>query len=98
MKIELRQSGGVAGIIRPTRTIDTDTLPEAEASRWRDLVAAADFFRLPTSIAAGPRRDAFTYVVTVEEQGRSHTVQTQQGADFPALDRLIEQLRQVPGR
>lgn len=96
MRIEFRQSGGVAGILRPSRTIDTDTLPATEASRWHELVATANFFELPSNIAAEHRRDAFSYVVKVDHENRSHTVRAEEGAGSPALDRLLEALRQTP--
>jgi hypothetical protein len=93
VKIEFRQSGGVAGIARPPRTIDTETLPAADANLWHELVAGADFFQLPAAFPAGPRRDSFTYVVTVEEGGRRHTVRAGQGDGPPSLDRLLDHLR-----
>jgi hypothetical protein len=93
VKIEFRQSGGVAGIVRPPKIIDTDALPAAEANRWHDLVAAADFFQLPSALPGSPHPDAFSYVVTIEQGGRSHTVQARQGDGTSALDQLLEHLR-----
>lgn len=95
MKIEFRQSGGFAGIIRPPTTIDTATLPDAEADHLHGLVTAADFFQLPATIPAPARRDGFSYVVTVDKDGQSHTVHTQEGSGPPALDRLLEHLRRA---
>jgi hypothetical protein len=95
MKIEFRQSGGVAGIVRPTKTIDTATLPAAEADHLHSLVSAADFFQLPDSFPRGTRWDPFSYIVTIEKDGQSHTVQAQEGSGTPALDRLLEHLRQT---
>jgi hypothetical protein len=95
MRIEFRQSGGVAGIARPPLKIDTASLPADEAQKWHDLVAAADVFELPPASPVGPRRDAFSYHIKVEEGGRSHIVQTHYGAGSPALDALLERLRQA---
>jgi hypothetical protein len=95
MRIEFQQSGGVAGVARPPRTIDTKLLPAEEARRWQDLVTTADFFNLPPVALPGLRRDSFTYRITVEAAGRSHTVRTHVGAESPALDALIEQLREA---
>lgn len=95
MIISFRQSGGVLGAARPSRTLDTDSMPATEAARWHGLVAEAGFFQLPASPPASPRRDAFSFVVTVEDGGRAHTVRTEYcGGDTP-LDRLLEQLRRA---
>ena len=93
MKIKFRQSGGVVGAVRPPRIIDTDAMPAAEAARWHGLVAAADFFQLPATPGPSPRRDAFSFVVTVEDGDRVHTVRTECGSGDGPLDRLLEALR-----
>jgi hypothetical protein len=95
MRIEVLQSGGVAGVQRPLQTIDTTTLPAEDGRKWQGLVAAADFFNLPAAPPLGPRRDSFSYRVTVEEDGRRHTIQTATGDGGTALDALIEHLRQA---
>jgi len=96
MKIHFEQSGGfVAGIRRPPVSIDTAALPADAAKAWHDLVAAADFFNLPPTSSPGPARDAFSYRITVESEGKQHTVQTQGGSAPSALSPLIERLRQA---
>lgn len=95
MKIKFHQSGGVVGAVRPPKVIDTDAMPAAEAARWHGLVAAADFFQIPATPPPSPRRDAFSCVVTVEDGGRAHTVQTDYRAGDSPLDRLLEQLRRA---
>jgi hypothetical protein len=95
MRIHFEQSGGfAAGIRRPTVTIDTATLPPDEAKTWHDLVSAANFFNLPATTPPGPARDAFSYQITVESEGKKHTIRTQGGSVPGALSPLIERLRQ----
>ena len=94
MRIEFRQSGGVAGIIRPPPpAIDTESLPPEEARKWHDLVAASHFFNLPDKSPPQPGGDAFSYTITVHDGGRSHTVQAQGRTASPGLNALIEELR-----
>jgi hypothetical protein len=93
--IQLQQSGGFAAVRRPPVTIDTSSLPAADADRWHRLVADAGFFDLPASADPGPARDAFAYQVTVEEGGRRHSVRTTDAAVPPALRPLLDQLRQA---
>jgi len=95
MRIHFEQSGGfVAGVKRPPVTIDTGNLPPDEAKTWHDLVTAADFFNTSATIPAGTARDAFSYQVTVESEGKQHTIQTQGGPVPSRLAPLIERLRQ----
>lgn len=93
MKIKFRQSGGVVGAVRPPKIIDTDAMPAAEAAHWNGLVAAADFFKLPASPEPSARRDAFSFVVTVEDGDRVHTVRADCGPGDSPLERLLEQLK-----
>jgi hypothetical protein len=95
MRIEFVQSGGVAGLPRPLLTIDTDSLSDEQSRIWQELVRAADFFNLPPSTPPSPRRDSFSYRITINADGRQHTIQTCDGAGPPALDALLEQLRQA---
>ncbi len=53
------------------------------------------FFNLAPVSLPGPRRDSFSYRITVEAEGQRHTIHTHPGAASPALDALIEQLRQA---
>src|SRR5581483_4124690 len=95
MLIEFQQSGGVAGIRRPPHVIDTTTLPAEEARDLHDLIDGADFFNRPTAEPGGPRRDAFSYRITVRAGDRVHTIDTQGGA--APLRALVERLRTLAG-
>ena len=52
MRITLTRSGGFAGILPPPVTLDTAALPRGVARRIEELVASADFFNLPHTLAA----------------------------------------------
>ncbi len=88
MRIFFERTGGFAGRKLQAR-VDTSALPEAEAGRLRQLVADSRFFELPARLdAPGPQPDRFRYVVTVEAESRSHTVQASDGA-IPAQMRPL---------
>jgi hypothetical protein len=95
MRIDFQQSGGVAAIARPPVVIDTAGMDRQQAQKWHDLVAAADFFNLPPTFPPGPGGDAFSYRITVGQDGRRHTIHTRRGVGPAALDALIEHLRQA---
>ena len=95
MRIEFERSGGFAGL-RLAATIEVDSLSVEEADELCRLVEEAGFFDLPTLIAGGDARpDQFTYKVTVETQGRGHTVELENGEPPPALRPLLDRLTRV---
>jgi hypothetical protein len=89
MRVSLKRSGGFAGVSMQT-TVDTATLPPAEAAQLQNLVAAADFFRLPETIASRGQPDRFQYQLAIEENGRQHTVTVGESAMPGPLNPLIE--------
>ena len=92
MRIQFERSGGFAGM-HITATFDTDSLPPEEGDRLREMVEAADFFNLPpTSATRTAGADQFQYKVTVEAEGRQHTVET---GDATAPDTLSPLLRRL---
>ncbi|MEU2224848.1 protealysin inhibitor emfourin [Streptomyces sp. NPDC018347] len=94
MKVTLARHGGQAAALRlrlPPEVLDTDALPEGAAAELARLVAAAG----PAAGAEGTgrARDAMSYTITVEDDGRS-TVLTQSDTtmsrEFAALLRWLE--------
>jgi hypothetical protein len=86
------RTGGFAGITM-TKTFDTAILPNNEASQLRQLVDAADFFRLPTTIASNtPQPDRFQYHLTAEDNDKQHTVEVGEQSIPSTLRPLIEWL------
>jgi hypothetical protein len=97
MRIRFQVSGGIAhfpGLAKPVE-IDPDAGGSAEAAALREGLAAARFFDLPTRVGPGrPIPDARTYRVTVEDEGRRHEVEIAEPVTDPALQRLVQLLRQ----
>ncbi len=98
MRISFQRTGGFAGITKTT-TVDTATLAPNEAETLPRLVEAADLFRLPAQIPAlNPQSDRFQYKLTVEDQGKQHTVTVSEAALPGTLKPLIEWLNQLARR
>ncbi|OUL23652.1 hypothetical protein BV372_29710 [Nostoc sp. T09] len=95
MRISFERTGGFAGISKKT-TVDTATLPPNEANELPRLVEAAGLFNLPEKITSpNPQVDRFQYKLTVEDQGKQHTVTVSEAALPGTLRPLIEWLNQV---
>ena len=90
---DFTSEGGVAffpGLCQPV-TIDASALTDEERTELDRLIDEAGFFALgdeagkPSKGAADYRR----YTITVEEQGRRHTVKASDPLDDPKLRNLI---------
>lgn len=93
-RVRFERSGGVAGT-RTATVIDSKSLPQKEAQHLRNLIDESGFFGLPEEIL-GPRRpDEFIYTITVEIDGRQHTVRTTDTASPAQLKPLIERLNEA---
>lgn len=92
MRMTFERTGGFAGITM-TKVLDTTTLPENEAKQLRQLIDAADFFRLPNIIPShSPQPDRFQYQLTVEDDGKQHSVEVGEQAIPGTLRPLIDWL------
>ena len=78
--------------MRITTTIDTQSLAAEQASELKQLVASSGFFSLPPTIPSSGGADQFTYTVTIDDQGRQHTVIVKDGSIPPALQPLLQRL------
>jgi hypothetical protein len=95
MRVLFERSGGFAGTSKKT-TVDTDTLPPHEAATLPRLVEVADLFRLPELITSpNPQSDRFQYKLTVEDNGKQHTVTVSEAALPGTLRPLIEWLQNM---
>jgi hypothetical protein len=94
VRIEFERSGGFAGLRRLPVTISDDSLSADESAAWRRLIESADFFHQPENPPRGPGADQFQFRVTVEMDGRRHTVRVSEGSIPPALQPLIERLKE----
>jgi hypothetical protein len=90
MRVLFERSGGFAGrALR--REVDCAGLPEAEATRLREVVRQAGFFGLPGRISSsGPGADRFHYRVTVESESDTHTVDMDESAVPPSVRPLLD--------
>ncbi len=92
MRIEIERSGGFAGM-RMHTTIDTETLPSEQAKELESLVDASSFFELPATVSTPPSgADRFNYKISIEAEGKKHTVET---SDEVAPDSLQPLLRRL---
>ncbi|MBI5667940.1 MAG: hypothetical protein HZC41_08010 [Chloroflexi bacterium] len=98
MRIEFERSGGFANI-RVAGAVDTESLPPQEAQALSDLVNKLDFFALPSvipSVTGGA--DRFQYTLTVEDEGRRHTVELPESAATGDFANLIGSLTALARR
>ncbi|KCZ73390.1 hypothetical protein ANME2D_00456 [Candidatus Methanoperedens nitroreducens] len=92
MLIKLERTGGFAGL-RTAVTLDTDTLPAEEARKLHEMVDSAGFFNLPAKFPLPARgADYFVYRLTVEKDGRKHTVDVSDPAVPATLRPLLQSL------
>ncbi|QLE57264.1 protealysin inhibitor emfourin [Nostoc sp. TCL26-01] len=89
MRVLLERTGGFAGISKKI-SVDTNTLPLAEAEELRQLVATADLFSLPEQIiSSSSQSDRFQYQLTVEDNSQQHTIIVSEAALPTSLKPLI---------
>jgi len=90
MKIQFERRGGFAGIRKDTK-LDTDSIPSNVAEELLELIEKADFFNLPEKFPA-PKKgaDYFQYRLTVEKEGKKHTVEVSDPAVPATLRPLLQ--------
>jgi hypothetical protein len=89
MKVRLVRTGGIAGIRLAAET-DSARLPEEGARHLARLVEDSGVLALPAGATARPTGpDRFAYRLTVETEGRVHTVEIAEEDLPPALTPLI---------
>ena len=92
MRIHFERTGGFAGM-RMTAVVNTESLSPEEACDLREMLDTAGFFDLPAAITSPtPGADRFHYKLTVEAEGRRHTVDVGEAAVPETLRPLIQQL------
>ncbi len=97
MRIQFKMEGGIAyfpGLSKPI-TIDTNELPEQEADELKRLVNATRFFDLPAVIGspAPGAADYRQYTITIEDNGKQHTVRLTDPIVDPNLQALLTYLK-----
>ncbi|MGH2522981.1 MAG: protealysin inhibitor emfourin [Anaerolineales bacterium] len=92
MRIDFERTGGFAGM-RVSLTVNTESLPPEEARALREMVEAARFFDLLTTIpSTAPGADQFQYKLLVEDEGRQHTIEVGEASAPPTLQPLLRRL------
>ncbi len=97
MRLQFKMEGGIASF--PGRsspiTIDSDQLPKQESDELKRLVNATRFFDLPatmSSLSPGAA-DYRQYTITIEDEGKQHTVHLTDPIEDPNLQALLTYLR-----
>lgn len=91
MKIFFERSGGFAGLSLRTK-IDTNELPPQEADPLKEMVYRSKFFELPHELSSEQGADRFTYRLTVEDAGNTHTVEMKGAAVPDEIQPLLQEL------
>ena len=97
MRIQFKMEGGIAyfpGLSKPI-TIDSDQLPKQESDELKRLVNATRFFDLPTTMSSlSPgAADYRQYTITIQDEGKQHTVHLTDLIEDPNLQALLAYLR-----
>jgi UTP-glucose-1-phosphate uridylyltransferase len=97
MRLQFKMEGGIAyfpGRSSPI-TIDSDQLPKQESDELKRLVNATRFFALPTVMGAPSpgAADYRQYTITIEDEGKQHTVHVTDLIEDPNLQALLAYLR-----
>lgn len=74
MRVTLEQSGGFAGLMI-TKAIDTQDLSPSETQQLEQLVKESNFFQLTSIAEASPQPDRFGYTLSIEMNGRTHSIE-----------------------
>lgn len=97
MKVSLSTFGGQAATVpRRPIVVDSADLSSESATELRSLVAAALSQQHSAPAAPttpGPGRDAQGYVITIDDDGRSHTLEAVDSAMSPEFAALRDFLR-----
>ncbi len=99
MRVQFKTEGGIAyfpGLAQPV-IFDSTRLSPEDAAELKRLIDRVRFFDLPRQVGIPPRgaADYYTYTVTVEEDGRSHTVQMTDFVQEPELKELLGLLKKL---
>ena len=90
MHIEFTRSGGFAGL-RINRSFDTAAMAPEEAQELSGLIDSASFFELPETLKSSGA-DQLQYKITIEHEGKTHTVTADERAVPATLSPLVKRL------
>jgi hypothetical protein len=90
-RIHFHRAGGVLGR-EIDAEIDLNEIPADEAQQLMQLIAGANFFKIPQNMIAQAMDDEYEYTVTVEAGNTSHTIHTCDSNAPQSLRPLLEKL------
>lgn len=93
MRVQLKTDGGIVyfpALAKP-RTLADGDLDEAERGTLAALIKAADFFNLPPDMTGAQpgAADHQSYTLSIEQDGKQHTVRFDDLTDDPQLMDLL---------
>jgi len=93
MKLTLKHSGGLAaGMRRPPRVLDTNSLSMQNANQLSQLVRMAIAEPSTDNQAPGPCRDGMSYSLTIDVDGNLTDLRGSDAVMTPAFAKLIDYL------
>ena len=72
------RGGGLAGMVTRTE-LDTEALAPENAKTLREKVERAGLLEMPDTLASHGHPDELHYELTIEDEGRRHTVRLSDG-------------------
>jgi emfourin len=99
LKIVLRKWGGFTGKAgAEVHEVPVDSLSPDEALRLKQMVDGAHFFGLPDRLVkSAPQPWDFRHSLTVEDGGKSKTVEFHEDAVSPEMTKLVGEVKRLGG-
>ena len=94
MRITVQRTGGFAGVPM-NKALDIASMPDQEASKCRQKIDAANFFQLPATAAVKSQPDRYQYDITIELDGKKHSVTVPENAVPDKLQPLLNWIMQA---
>jgi hypothetical protein len=88
MRITLLKTGGFTGIPM-SKIVDGAAMTAPEITSLREMIGTAKFFQLPPAIPSTPHPDRFQYEITIEQDGKKHSVSVEETAVPSELKPLL---------
>ena len=97
VRVSVVRGGGFSGLVRTT-SVATDQLSPGDRQKLAALVQQSGLDDAPAAPSSGePEPDRFTYAVTLEDQGRTHTAGFSERSMPEGVRNLISWVSTVDG-
>jgi hypothetical protein len=101
MRIQYSEEGGLAFFpgLAKAKVIDLSDLSSEEAEELQRLISRADFWNAPSFLDSSSNRvrDSRQYIITIEDNNRSHTIRINEPIANPQIKILLERIRKIAG-